>query len=118
MRCGRSERAGDLKAGNITPPLDWTTTSIRLTLPRATRGLGFSWDVLELVDLLGCARKQEASLASGASLTDRVEVDLHLLELDAGVGELAIEVAVSVDLTGKPPVIVVDKGVVEFFYDC
>src|SRR6267142_379065 len=98
MRHGRSERAGDLKAGNITPPLDWMTTSIRLTLPRATHGLGFPRDVLEFVDLLRCARKQEASLASGASLGDRVEVDLHLFEFDAGVGELVIEVAVSMDL--------------------
>ena len=113
MRHSRSERAGDLKAGNITPPLDWATTSIRLTLPRATCGLGFAWNILEFVDLLQCARKQEVSLASGASLTDRIEVDLHLFEFDAGVRKLAIEVAVTVDLVGKSPVVMVDEGIVE-----
>src|SRR6267142_1555961 len=113
MRRGRSERAGDLKAGNITPSLDWTTTSISLTLPRAAHGLGFTWDVFEFVDLFGHTRKQEASLASGASLTDRVEVDLHLLKFDAGVGELAIEVAVVGDFASEPPVVVVDEGIVK-----
>src|SRR6266850_4811387 len=101
MRRGRSERAGDFKAGNITLPLDWTTTSVRLTLPCATHGLGFTWNVFEFVDLLRCARKQEATLARGAGLADRVEVDLHLLEFDAKVGELAVEVAVAMDLAGK-----------------
>src|SRR6266850_5737986 len=105
MRCGRSERAGDLKAGNITPPLDWTTTSISLTLPRAARGLGFAWDVFEFVDLLRRARKQEATLARGASLSDRIEVDLHLLEFDAEVGELAVEFTVAMDLAGEPPIV-------------
>src|SRR6266850_3868578 len=113
MRCGRSERAGDLKAGNITPPLDWTTTSVSLTLPRAARGLGFAWDVFEFVDSFGRARKQEATLARGAGLSDRVKVDLHLLELDAEVGELAVELAVSVDLAGEPPIVMVNEGVME-----
>src|SRR6266850_3414492 len=113
MRRGRSERAGDLKAGNITPPLDWMTMSIRLMLPHAVHGLGFPWNVLEFVDLLQCGRKQEASLASGTSLTDRIEVNLHLLEFDTGVGELAIEVVVSVDLAGESPVIMVDEGIME-----
>src|SRR6267142_7067811 len=113
MRRGRSERAGDLKASNITPPLDRTTTSVRLMFPRATRGLGFTWNVLEFVDLFRCARKQEATLARGASLTNCIEVDLHLLEFDAEVGELAIEVAVAVDLAGKSPIVVVDEGIVE-----
>src|SRR6266850_1369182 len=107
MRRGRSERAGDLKAGNITPPLGRTTTSVRLTLPRTARGLGFTWNVFEFVDLFRCARKQEATLARGAGLTDRVEVDLHLLEFDADVRELAIEVAIPMDLAGKSPVVVV-----------
>src|SRR6267142_1655342 len=113
MRRGRSERAGDLKAGNITPPLDWTTTSIRLMLPCAACGLGFMWNVLEFVNLFRCARKQEASLASGTSLADRVEVDLHLFEFDAGIGELAIEVTVLVDLAGESPVIMVNEGIME-----
>src|SRR6266850_5190643 len=113
MRCGRSEQAGDLKASNITPLLDWTTMSIRLTLPCTAGGLGFTQDVFEFVDLLRCSCKQEASLASGASLADRVKVDLHLFEFDTGIGELAIEVAVAVDLTSESPVIVVNKGVVE-----
>src|SRR6266850_525550 len=113
MRRGRSEQAGDLKASNITPPLDWTTTSISLTLPRAAHGLGFMWNILEFVDLFRCAHKQEMTLASGASLVDCIDVDLHLLELDAGVGVLAIEVTVSVDLAGKSPIVVVDKGIME-----
>src|SRR5882672_10463409 len=113
MRRGRSERAGDLKAGNIIPPLDWTTMSIRLMLPRAARGLGLSRNVLEFVDLLRCACKQEASLASGASLTDRIEVDLHLFEFDAGVGEFVIEVAVTVDFAGESPIVVINEGIVE-----
>src|SRR6266850_1234754 len=113
MRRGRSGRAGNLKAGNITPLLDWMTTSIRLTFPRTMRGLGFTWDILEFVNLFGCPCKQEASLAGGVSLADHVEVDLHLFKFDAGVGELAIEVTVSVDLAGKSPIIVVDKGVME-----
>jgi len=46
-------------------------------------------------------------------LADRVDVDLHLFEFDAGVGELAIEVAVAVDLAGESPVIVVNEGIVE-----
>src|SRR6267142_6393184 len=113
MRRGRSERAGDLKAVNITPPLDRMTTSVRLTLPRAARGLGFAWDVFEFVDLFGRACKQEATLARRASLSDRVEVDLHLLELDAEVGELAVEFAVAVDFAGEPPVVMIDEGVME-----
>src|SRR6267142_762018 len=113
MRCGRSGRAGNLKAGNITPPLDWTTTSIRLTLPRATHGLGLPWDVFEFVDLFRCSRKQEVSFASGTSLADRVEVDLHLLKFDTGVGELAVEFTVVVDLVGESPVVMVNKGVME-----
>src|SRR6267142_4925816 len=113
MRCGRSEQAGDLKAGNITPPLDWTTTSIRLTLPRAARGLGLTWDIFELVDLFGRSRKQEASFASGAGLANRIEVDLQLFKPDAGVSELAIEVAVSVDLPGESPIIMVNEGIME-----
>ena len=44
---------------------------------------------------------------------DRVKVDLHLLKFDAGVGKLAIEVTVAVDLTGKPPIIMVNEGVME-----
>src|SRR6266850_1710043 len=113
MRCGRSGRAGDLKAGNITPPLDWMTTSTRLTLPRSTGGLGLVQYVLELLDLLRCSCKQEPGFTSRASLLDGIEVDLHLFELDAGVGELTIKVAVVVDLTGKSPVVVVNKGIVK-----
>src|SRR6267142_1430471 len=113
MRRGRSERAGDLKAGNITPPLDRTTTSVSLTLPRAACGLGFAWNVFEFVNLLRCARKQETTLARGAGLANCVDVDLHLLKFDAGVGVLAIEVAVLVDLVGKSPIVVVDEGIVE-----
>ena len=112
MRCGRSERAGDLKAGNITLPLDWTTTS-RLTLPRSTGGLGLVWYVLQLFDLLLCLGKQESGFASGASLLDGTKVDLQLFELDAGVSELAVEIAVAMDLAGKPPIIVVNEGIME-----
>jgi len=46
-------------------------------------------------------------------LADCVEVDLHLLEFDAGIRELVIEVAVSMDLAGKSPIVVVDEGIVE-----
>src|SRR6267142_521621 len=113
MRRGRSERAGDLKAGNITPPLDRTTTSVRLTLPRAAHGLGLTWNVLEFVDLLRRARKQEATLARGAGLTNCVEVDLHLLEFDTEVRELAVEFTVSVNLAGESPIVMVDEGIVE-----
>src|SRR6267142_1087876 len=113
MRCGRSGRAGNLKAGNITLPLDWTTTSTRLTLPCTAGGLGFAWYVFEFFDLLRCSCKQEPSFASGASLAEGVEVDLHLFELDAGVGELAIEVTVAVDLVSESPVIEVNEGIME-----
>src|SRR6267142_7080374 len=113
MRRGRSGRAGDLKAGNITLPLDWMTTSTSLMLPHAVSGLGFTWDVFEFVNLLRCSRKQKASFASGVSLADRIEVDLHLFEFDAGVRELAIEVMVVVDLTGESPVIMVNEGIME-----
>src|SRR6266850_6439871 len=113
MRCGRSGRAGNLKAGNITPLLDWMTTSSRLTLPRTAGGLGFTRYILELLDLLRCSCKQEPGLASGMHLAEGIEVDLHLFELDAGVGELAIEVAVAVDLAGEPPVIEVNEGIME-----
>src|SRR6266850_236660 len=113
MRRGKSERAGDLKAGNITPPLDWTTTSIRLTLPCAAHGLGLTQDVFKFVDLFGCSRKQKASFAGGASLADCVKVDLHLFEPDAGIRELSIKFTVSVDLAGKSPIVVVNKGIME-----
>jgi len=46
MRCGRSEQAGDLKASNITLPLEQMTTSVRLTLPTTMVGLGLVWDIL------------------------------------------------------------------------
>ena len=54
-----------------------------------------------------------ADVASGASLAEGTEVNLHLFELDAGVGELTIEVTVTVDLTGEPPIIKVNEGVME-----
>src|SRR6267142_3047764 len=113
MRHSRSGRAGDLKAGNITPPLDWTTTSTRLTLPCSTGGLGFAGYILEFLDLLRCPCEQEPSFTSGASLAEGIEVNLHLFELDAGVGKLTIEVAIAVDLAGQSPVIEVNKGIVE-----
>src|SRR6266850_8364484 len=113
MRHSRSERAGDLKAGNITPPLDWTTTSTRLTLPCSVGGLGLTRYIFKLLDLLRCSCEQEPGLAGRASLLEGIEVDLHLFEFDAGVGKLTIEVAVVVDLTGEPPIIVVNKGVME-----
>src|SRR6267142_5342936 len=113
MRRGRSGQAGDLKASNITPPLDWTTTSTRLMLPRTAGGLGFAWYTFEFLDLLQCLREQEPSFTSGASLAEGVKVDLHLFKLDAGVGELAIEVAVAMDLAGKSPVIEVNEGIME-----
>jgi len=43
---------------------------------------------------------------------DALKVNLQLFELDAGVGELAIEVAVMVDLVGESPVVVVNKGII------
>src|SRR6267142_1119087 len=113
MRCGRSGQAGDLKASNITPLLDWTTTSTRLTLPHAMGGLGFVWYILELLDLLRCLCEQEPGFASGAHLAEGIEVDLHLFKLDTGVGELAIEVVVMVDLTGESPVIEVNEGIMK-----
>src|SRR5882672_3733116 len=113
MRRGRSGQAGDLKASNITPPLDWTTTSTRLMLPRTAGGLGFAWYVFEFLDLLRCSRKQEPGLASRTGLAEGIEVDLHLFELDAGVGELAIEVTVVMDLAGESPVIEVNEGIME-----
>src|SRR6267142_1045771 len=113
MRCSRSGRAGNLKAGNITLPLDWTTTSTRLTLPRSTGGLGLAWYVLKLLDLLRCLCEQEPGFTSGVSLLEGIKVDLHLFKLDAGVGELAIEVAVTVDLAGESPVVMVNEGIVK-----
>src|SRR6267142_3189149 len=110
MRCGRSERAGDLKAGNITLLLDWTTMSTRLTLPRPAGGLGLVWYVLELLELLRCSCEQEPGFASRASLLDGAEVDLHLFKLDAGVSKLVIEIVVAVDLAGESPLVVVNKG--------
>src|SRR6266850_3745805 len=113
MKCGRSEQAGDLKAGNITPPLDWMTMSTRLTLPRSAGGLGLVRYVFKFLDLLRCLCEQEPGFAGRASLAKGIEVDLHLFELDAGVGELAIKVAVAVDLVGEPPIIKVNEGIVE-----
>src|SRR6267142_2895110 len=113
MRHGRSGRAGDLKAGNITPPLGWTTTSTRLMLPRSAGGLGLTWYVLKSFNLLRCSREQEPRFAGGASLLDGIEVDLHLFELDAGVSKLAVEVTVVVDLMGESPVIMVNEGIVK-----
>src|SRR6266850_5536311 len=113
MRCGRSGQAGNLKAGNITPPLDRMTTSTRLILPRSTSGLGLAWYVFEFLNLLRCSCEQEPGFASRASLVKGIEVDLHLFELDTGVGELAIEVAVVVDLVGESPVVMVNEGIVK-----
>jgi len=76
MRRGRSERAGNLKASNITLPLDWTTTSSSLTLPRATRGLGLTWYPFEFLNLFRGAHKLEVGLAGRLSLLDGIEVDL------------------------------------------
>src|SRR6266850_4841793 len=104
MRRGRSGQAGDLKASNITPPLDWTTTSTRLTLPCTAGGLGFAWYVLKFFNLLRCSREQESGLAGSTSLAESIEVNLHLFELDAGIGKLAVEVAVAVDLAGESPI--------------
>jgi len=42
------------------------------------------------------------------SLADRVEVDLHLFELDTGIGEFAVELAIAVDLAGESPVVMVN----------
>jgi len=46
-------------------------------------------------------------------LLEGVEVNLHLLEFDAGVSELAIEVTVSMNLSGESPVIMVNEGIME-----
>src|SRR6266850_4673768 len=112
MRRGRSERAGDLKASNITLPLDWTTTSTRLTLPHPVGGLGLARYVLKFLNLLRCSCEQELGFASGASLAEGIKVDLHLFEFDTGASKFVIEVAVVVDLAGESPIIVINKGIV------
>src|SRR6266850_2523698 len=81
MRHGRSERAGNLKAGNITPPLDWMTTSNRLTLPHGTRGLGLAWYVLKPLDLFGSTCKLEMRLTAGVSQLNGIVFDLELFDL-------------------------------------
>jgi len=113
MRHGRSEQAGDLKAGNITLLLDWMTTSGRLTLPRATRGLGLARYVLEFLNLLSSTHKLEMGFAGGAGLLDSIEVDLQLFELDAGVGELVVKVTIVMDLAGESPVVVDEESAME-----
>jgi len=53
----------------------------------------------------------ETRLIAGVSQLDGVVFNLELLEFDAYVGELGVEVAVSVYLAGEPPV-VIEKEVV------
>src|SRR6267142_3387796 len=109
MRHSRSERAGDLKASNITPPLGWTSMSSRLMLPRSTQGLGFVWYVLKFVDLFGGTCQLETGLTAVAGLLYGVELDLQVFEADTKVGQLGIEVVVVVHLAGESPVIVDDQ---------
>ena len=113
MRRGRSRRAGDLKAGNITPPLVQTTTSVRLMLPTTVVGLGLAQDVAKLLDLLSSARKLETGFAPQASLLYGVEVDLELFELNTDVHVFGIEVAVLAYLASEPPVVIGDQGIME-----
>src|SRR6267142_1414609 len=113
MRHGRSERAGNLKAGNITPPLDWMTTSNRLTLPHGTRGLGLAWYVLKPLDLFGSTCKLEMRLTAGVSQLNGIVFDLELFEFDAYVCELGVEVTVSVYLAGEAPIVVEKEVVVQ-----
>jgi len=82
-------------------------------LPRSTGGLGLTWYVLQLLDLLLCSGKQESGLASGAGLLDGIKVNLQLLELDAGVGEFAVEVTVAMNLLGESPIVVVNEGIMK-----
>src|SRR6267142_740624 len=111
MRHGRSERAGDLKAGNITLLLDWTTTSTRLTLPHGVRGLGLVWYILKPFNLFGGTCELETRLTAGVSQLDSVVFNLELLKFDTYVHELGVKVAVSMYLTGEAPV-VIEKEVV------
>ena len=87
--------------------------STRLTLPHSAGGLGLVRYIFELLNLLRCSCKQEPGFASRASLLDGAKVDLHLFELNTGVRELTIEVAVLVDLSGESPIVVVNKGIVK-----
>ena len=89
------------------------TTSTRLTLPHPSGGLGLARYVLELLDLLRCSCEQELGFASRASLLEGIEVNLHLFKLDTGIRKLTIEVAVAVDFSGEPPIIVVNEGIMK-----
>jgi len=113
MRRGRSERAGDLKAGNITLPLEWMTLSIRLTLPTAAVGLGLVGDVTELFHLLRSSHELKTRFAAGACLLDRIEPDLELFKLHADIGILGIELAVLMHLASESPVPMSEEGTME-----
>ena len=59
------------------------------------------------------AHKLEVGLAGGPSLLDGIKVNLQLLELDAGVGEFAVEVTVAMNLLGESPIVVVNEGIMK-----
>jgi len=113
MRHGRSEQAGDLKAGNITLLLDWMTTSTRLTLPHGVRGLGLVWYILKPFNLFGGTCELETRLTAGVSQLDSVVFNLELLKFDTYVHELGVKVAVSMYLTGEAPVVIEKEVVVQ-----
>src|SRR6267142_6607948 len=118
MRHGRSEQAGDLKAGNITPLLEWTTTSARLMLPRTMCGLRLAWYVLEYLHLLSGMRKLEVGFAAGVSLLDSIELGLEMFEFDGKVSIFIVKVMVVVDLMGKPPIVVNEECITQQLEVC
>jgi len=71
------------------------------------------WYILEFLNLLGSPHKLESRLAGGVSLLDAIELDLQLLQFNAGVSKFAVKVVVSVDLASESPVIMIKEGVME-----
>ena len=113
MRHSRSRWAGDLKAGNITLLLDWTTTSTRLMLPHSAQGLGFMRYVLELLNLFRGMCELEVRLAAMVSLLHGIELDLQMFKLDAEVSKFGVKVTIVVYFVGESPVVMDDQGIVQ-----
>src|SRR6267142_47251 len=105
MRCGRSGQAGDLKASNITLPLEWTTMSSRLTLPYAMHGLGLTWYIFECLDLFSSMCKHKVRLTGSVSILDGIEFDLKVLKPDGKVSIFVIKVTIAIDLVGEAQIV-------------
>jgi hypothetical protein len=91
-----------LKAGDITPSLEWMTTSNALVPPGRADSRGL--EVLQLCVLVQCSSHLQVSLRAQPMVAGGVELCLEEVEFDGQLVNLIVQVSVPLDLAGDAPV--------------